>query len=182
MTPLDLIAFTSQTKFSYEANERAQDIQRLHELVRDRITKRDEKVKSHMDKRRKKVQFEVSNLVWLHLNKKCFSKKRRSKLSLWSDGPFKILEKINYNAYKIKLPGKYGVSATFNVTDLSPYFEDSHDLLSLRTNSFQVKENVSDTFEDELKDNEVVELITKNLQGGFEHPSHTAPACVFKLD
>ncbi|GKV14749.1 hypothetical protein SLEP1_g25572 [Rubroshorea leprosula] len=46
------------------------------------------------------------------------------KLSPRADGPFQIVEKINDNAYKIKLPGDYGVSATFNVADLSPYYED----------------------------------------------------------
>ena len=36
-------------------------------------------------------------------------------------GPFQILEKINDNAYKVDLPGEYKVSATFNVSDLSPF-------------------------------------------------------------
>ena len=48
-----------------------------------------------------------------------------------SDGPFKILERVNDSAYKIELPDELiGVSATFNVGDLSPYLDDS----SLRTN------------------------------------------------
>ena len=41
-----------------------------------------------------------------------------------ADGPFEILERINDNAYKVDLPGDHGVSATFNVADLSPYEED----------------------------------------------------------
>jgi len=43
---------------------------------------------------------------------------------LRADGPFEILECINDNAYKVDLPGDYGVSATFNVADLSPYEKD----------------------------------------------------------
>ena len=46
------------------------------------------------------------------------------------DGPFQVLERINDNAYKLDLPGEYNVSATFNVSDLSP-FDTSEDL---RTN------------------------------------------------
>jgi len=34
------------------------------------------------------------------------------------DGHYQIIERINDNAYKVDLPGKYGVSATFNIYDL----------------------------------------------------------------
>ena len=37
------------------------------------------------------------------------------------DGPFELLKRINDNAYKVDLPGGYGVSATFNVADLKAY-------------------------------------------------------------
>jgi hypothetical protein len=43
---------------------------------------------------------------------------RKSKLMSRADGPFKILEKINDNAYKLELPPKFGVSPTFNISDL----------------------------------------------------------------
>jgi len=39
-------------------------------------------------------------------------------------GPFKVLERVNDNDYKIDLPGDYQVSATFNISDLSPYEDD----------------------------------------------------------
>jgi len=44
---------------------------------------------------------------------------RRSKLKPQQNGPFQITEMINDNAYKVNLLGEYGVSATFNVADLS---------------------------------------------------------------
>jgi len=49
------------------------------------------------------------------------------------DSPFQIIEMINDNAYKVDLPGEYGVSATFNVADLS-LFDVCDDL---RSNSFK---------------------------------------------
>ncbi|GJZ84740.1 ribonuclease H-like domain-containing protein, partial [Tanacetum coccineum] len=61
----------------------------------------------------------------IHLRKELFSAWRFGKLKPRGYGPFRVLKKINDNAYKIKLPGHYNVSATFNVADLSPYKGDS---------------------------------------------------------
>ena len=58
------------------------------------------------------------------MRKERFPSKRKSKLMPRSNGPFEILEKVGPNAYKVDLPGDYGVSATFNVSGLSPYFDD----------------------------------------------------------
>ena len=69
------------------------------------------------------------------MHKERFSTQRGSKLLLRGDGPFQVLKRINDNAYKLDLPDEYNVSATFNVTDLSPF--DVGD--DLRTNHFQEK-------------------------------------------
>jgi len=52
------------------------------------------------------------------------------------DGHFQVLECINYNAYKIDLPLDYGVSNTFNVTDLTLCEVSTFDINS-RENSSQ---------------------------------------------
>jgi hypothetical protein len=83
------------------------------------------------------VVFEPGDWVWLQLRKDRFPEKRRSKLLRRGDGPFQIVERINDNAYKLDLPGEYGVSASFNVADLSPF--DVGD--DLRTNPSQEGEN-----------------------------------------
>jgi len=81
----------------------------------------------------RKLIFEPGDWVWLHMRKERFSAQRRSKLLPRGDGPFQVLDRINDNAYKLDLPGEYNVSATFNVSDLSPFDADS----DLRTNPFQ---------------------------------------------
>ena len=56
------------------------------------------------------------------MSKDRFPKDRDSKLKPRGDGPFKVLKRINNNAYIIDIPtSKYLVSSTFNVKDLSPY-------------------------------------------------------------
>jgi hypothetical protein len=66
------------------------------------------------NKHRKPMTFKEGDLVWIHLRKECFPAKRRSKLLPRADGPFKVLQSIGENDYKIELPGGYGVSATFS--------------------------------------------------------------------
>ncbi|GJX31456.1 RNA-directed DNA polymerase [Tanacetum coccineum] len=57
------------------------------------------------------------------MRKDRFPPGRYGKLQDRADGLFRVLKRINDNAYKIDLPGSYGVSATFNVADLTPYVE-----------------------------------------------------------
>jgi hypothetical protein len=82
------------------------------------------------------------------MRKERFPARRRSKLHPRGDGPFQILEKINDNAYKVDRPGEYKVSATFNVSDLSP-FDVGEDLWS---NPFEERGNDGNQGEPSLKD------------------------------
>ncbi|KAI3788378.1 hypothetical protein L2E82_01142 [Cichorium intybus] len=108
LTPLDLAALDTTTKFSKEAYDMAADIQSIHKRIHDKITKTNDLLK--------------------------FPAKRRSKLSPRSDGPFHVLSKVNDNAYKIELPGDSSVSTTFNVADLQPYHDPDELIPSLRSN------------------------------------------------
>jgi hypothetical protein len=47
-----------------------------------------------------------------------------------ANGPFKILEKINDNAYKLELPPEFGVSPTFNISNLRPYMGEDDEVPS----------------------------------------------------
>jgi len=45
-----------------------------------------------------------------------------------ADDPFRILKRINNNAYKLDLPTDFGASPTFNVSDLKPYMGNEDEL------------------------------------------------------
>ncbi|WVZ52045.1 hypothetical protein U9M48_003140 [Paspalum notatum var. saurae] len=107
------------------------------------IENMNEKYKLAGSKGRKQVLFEPGDLVWLHLRKERFSDLSKSKLMPRAAGPFKVLEKINDNAYKLELPADFGVSPTFNIADLKPYLGKEDELAS-RTTSLQEGEDDED--------------------------------------
>jgi hypothetical protein len=96
-------------------------VKQIHEKARLNIERRTEQYSTQANKGRRQLVFEPGDWVWLHMRKERFPAKRHSILLPRGDGPFQVLERINDNAYKVDLPGEYNVSATFNVTDLSPF-------------------------------------------------------------
>ncbi|GJV96511.1 putative CCCH-type zinc finger family protein [Tanacetum coccineum] len=121
ITPLDLDPVPEVGRFSKEGADQSEQIKELHRSVLEQIIRHNKQYKEHADKRRKQVLYREGDLVWIHLRKERFPAGRFGKLKPRGDGPFRVLKKINDNAYKIELPGHYNVSATFNVADLSPY-------------------------------------------------------------
>ena len=111
-----------QERVNFDASNRAEFVKNIHDRARANIERMTKKYEKHANKGRKKVLFEPGDLVWVHLRKDRFPELRKSKLQPRADGPFKVLRKINDNAYEIDLPSTYGVSTSFNVSDLSPFF------------------------------------------------------------
>jgi hypothetical protein len=60
-----------------------------------------------------------------------------------ADGSFKVLERINDNAYKLDLHVDFGVSPIFNITDLKPYLGEDDELES-RMTQMQEREDDED--------------------------------------
>lgn len=63
-----------------------------------------------------------------------FLLQKHNKLLPRRDGPFQVMERVNDNTYKLDLPGEYGVSATFNVSDFTRFLVENE--LDLGTNPF----------------------------------------------
>jgi hypothetical protein len=112
----------------------------VHETTKLNIEKMNEKYHIAASKGRKEVKLEPDGLVWLHLRKERFPELRKSKLMSRAAGPFKIFAKINDNAYKLELPPKFGVSPSFNISDLRPYLSEEDEMPS-RTTSMQEGED-----------------------------------------
>ncbi|GJW89313.1 multiprotein-bridging factor 1a [Tanacetum coccineum] len=134
-SPLDLVPLPITSNYSNDADVRAEKIKELHEQVKGKIEKQNQKYAKQANKHRKLLTFKVGDLVWIHMSKERFPPRRNAKLKQRGDGPFRIMQCMGDNAYKVELPGHYGVSATFNVKDLSPFHGENE--LNSRTSFFQ---------------------------------------------
>ena len=141
LTPLDLLPIPLSEISNTDGYKRAEMVKSIHDKARQKIEKRNEQIASQVNKGRRMVSFEPGDWVWVHMRKERFPSKRKSKLDAHGDGPFQVVAKINDNAYRIDLPGEYGVSATFNVSDLSPFDIDAGS--DSRTNHFERRGNVT---------------------------------------
>jgi hypothetical protein len=116
--PIDLLPLPPSETTCFDASQRSKFMFKIHETTKLNIEKMNEMYRVASSKDRKEVKFEPEHLVWLHLRKERFPDLRKSKLMSCDDGPFKILAKINNNTYKLELPLEFGVSPTFNISDL----------------------------------------------------------------
>nr|GEY56113.1 putative reverse transcriptase domain-containing protein [Tanacetum cinerariifolium] len=92
----------------------------------------------------KAVHENLGDFVWAVLTKDRFSVGEYNKLSAKKIGPLEIVEKINPNAYRLKLPSHIRCSDVFNVKHLVPYYGDSSDddlAVNSRTNFVYPGEN-----------------------------------------
>jgi len=63
---LDLVPIPNPTKFSWEAEKGAKEIQDLHAKVMETIKKFSEQAKIQANKYQKEVHFQSGDLVWIH--------------------------------------------------------------------------------------------------------------------
>jgi len=122
LTPLDLIPLSNPSDFIHkEGVSRFEFVKKIHEKVKCQIQHQTERYTRHNNKGKREAIFDEGDCVWLHLSKDIFPKQRKSKLISRSDGPFRVIQRINNNAYRLELPCEYDVIATFNICDLTPF-------------------------------------------------------------
>ncbi|XP_057994064.1 uncharacterized protein LOC131174514 [Hevea brasiliensis] len=166
--------------FQGDGKRKAEMVKQMHQKAKQQMEKVNERRAAQANKRRKKMVFQPGDLVWVHLRKERFPTQRKSKLQPRSDGPFEVLERINDNAYKINLPGEYGVSVTFNVTDLAPFYADDD---NSRTNSFEEGEDDEEPVAPIPHQGPITRVMAKKLQGlVHKHITKSNLLQVFGLD
>ncbi|PKI36368.1 hypothetical protein CRG98_043241, partial [Punica granatum] len=139
--PLDMLPVPDKTRVNGKAADFVHGLQEIHEAVQNNLHNVAMKYKAVADRRRRHVEFEVGNFVWVVLTKDRFSASDYHKLAARKIGPVEVIEKINSNAYRLKLPSHIRTVDVFNVKHLVPYIGDSSDDDDSRSNSLHPGEN-----------------------------------------
>jgi hypothetical protein len=133
---LDLLPLPIQERVNMEASKRADFVRKIHVKTKEAIEKKGKYTADHAKKKRKEVLFQPGDMVWVQFCKDRFPQLRKFKLLPRGTGPYKVLAKINDNAYKIDLPtAEYGISNSFSIADLTPY--EDKDLAVSRSTPFE---------------------------------------------
>jgi hypothetical protein len=93
----------------------------LHSQVKERLQNSSQEYKCRADQHRRRLQFEVGDLILAHLRKEMFLRGTYNKLNMKKIRPCRVLKKIGANAYEIELPDGIEISLIFNISDLYPY-------------------------------------------------------------
>jgi hypothetical protein len=97
-----------------------EQIQSIHQVVQEQLEKSQAKYKARHDKHRVDHSFEVGDEVWLYISKERL-KGEGKKLKPIRYGPFKIIDKIGNNAFRLDLPPYMQMYAVVNVENLKLY-------------------------------------------------------------
>ncbi|XP_038695485.1 uncharacterized protein LOC119992765 [Tripterygium wilfordii] len=136
--------------------------------VKQKLEAQNAKYKATADKHRCEKIFNVGDQVMVFLRKERFPIGTYSKLQPKKYGPYKVLKRINDNAYVINLQEDTRISRTFNVADLSEYHAEE-------SSSFQVEGTDVERSTEEFLEKYGI-FVRRIIQRGIF--GYTSPLCV----
>ena len=141
------------------------DMEEKVQIIQQRLRAASDRQMSYVNLKRKDIEYEVGDKVFLKLSpwKKILRFGRKGKLSPRFIGPYEILERVGPVAYRLALPLELAeLHDVFHVSMLRRYCSDSSHILPIQ--DIQVQEDF--TFEEEPKailDREIRQLRNKKV-------------------
>lgn len=126
-SPVDLVLLPTTVPIEERAADFMQSLQQIHATTKANLEASNARYKAAADARRRHLEFAVGDFVWAILTKERFPAHEYHKLASRKIGPVEIIEKINPNAYRLRLPSHVRCSDVFNVKHLIPFEEDVED-------------------------------------------------------
>ena len=102
-----------------------ENLKLVHAQTRDKLMESTARYKLQADKKRRDVEFDVGDFVWAVLPRERYPAHEYNKSSAKKIGPVEIIEKVNPNAYRLKLPSHIRTADAFTVKHLRPFVDDS---------------------------------------------------------
>ncbi|KAF7136466.1 hypothetical protein RHSIM_Rhsim08G0109300 [Rhododendron simsii] len=113
--PIDLAPVPNLKRIHGKAKDFVQQLQRIHKETEHHLHDSTAKYKHEADRKRRFVEFDVGDFVYAVLTKDRYSAHDYNKLVARKIGPVEVIEKINPNAYHLKLPSHIRIADVFNV-------------------------------------------------------------------
>jgi len=119
--PIDLVPMVDHYRVSESVSSFITHMHELHKIINDKIKQNNFNYKLKADVRRKLKTFDIGDLVMVRIRSEWFPPGTVKKLQTSNAGPFKILMKLNDNAYVNDLLENFRINPTFNIEDLLEY-------------------------------------------------------------
>jgi hypothetical protein len=118
--PIDL---TAQNSITPAAEDYILTVKKTIARARENIIKAQSHQKTQADKHRRDHQFKIDDLVYLSTKNLTLSTPNKKLSPRWV-GPFKIVKKINKDAFELDLQGKFRAHPVFHSSLLKPYIRN----------------------------------------------------------
>jgi hypothetical protein len=125
--PPRLLLYVSGTTASTAVDAQLKSRAQILQLLKDNLHKSQQRMKFYVDKLRIERTFQVGDWVYLRLQpyrQKSVALRRNLKLSPRFFGPYQILQKIGFVAYKLDLPQDSRIHPVFHVSCLKKKLGD----------------------------------------------------------
>ncbi|PKU77037.1 hypothetical protein MA16_Dca001643 [Dendrobium catenatum] len=104
---------TSESAFAFSSH-----LHELHNEIKKKIEQNNTNYKIHADKKKRFKEFKVGDFVMVRIRPERFPSGSVKKLHARSVRPFKIISKVNNNAYVLELLEGFNMNPTFNIEDI----------------------------------------------------------------